>query len=65
MAVSDRARRGDLYGNRMAGELVVGHQVIERAMKVASTVADGWGDKLKSLLQRRRTQDREADRAAI
>ena len=28
-------------------------------MKVASTVADGLGDKLKSLLQRRRTQDRE------
>jgi hypothetical protein len=27
-------------------------------MKVASTVADGLGDKLKSLLQRRRTQDR-------
>ena len=51
----------------MAGELVVGHQVIERAMKVASTVADGLGDKLKSLLQRRRTQDREcaADQAAI
>jgi len=34
----------------MAGELVVGHQVIERAI---------LGDKLKSLLQRRRTQDRE------
>ena len=67
MAVSDRARRGDLYGNRMAGELVVGHQVIERPMKVASTVADGLGDKLKSLLQRRRIQDREcaADQAAI
>jgi hypothetical protein len=51
----------------MAGELVVGHQVIERPMKVASTVADGLGDKLKSLLQGRRTQDREcaADQAAI
>ena len=49
MAVSDRARRGDLYGNRMAGELVVGHQAVEGAMKVAGTVAGGLGDKLKNL----------------